>query len=100
MTFLGTHKSNVTDYTGKYTIWSPESHLAINYVYDDRPSAIKVAYEMAQKNPSQRFLVLRVVGVAQTKKVEFVDLEAANVTRAAQPRIKGRFASKADIGSK
>lgn len=91
--FLGTHKSNVTDFGGKYVIWSPESSLGINYVYEDRPSAIKVAYEMATKNPSQRFFVMKVVGVAKTQKVEFVDLEKEKETvRVKQPRVAGKFA--------
>jgi hypothetical protein len=91
MSFLGKHKSGVTDYTGKYVIWSPTSQLTINYVYESRPEAIKVAYEMAQKNQGQQFIVLKAVGVAQTQRVEFVDLEKAKET---QPRVRGRFARK------
>lgn len=96
--FMGTHKSNVTDYTGKYVIWSPEAAQLIQYVYDDRPSAIKVAHEMASKYPAQRFIVLKAVGVAMTNKVEFVDLEAKKAGALQQPRINGKFASKGDIG--
>lgn len=90
---FGKHKNVVSDYTDKYVVWSPESNLTITYVYEDRPTAIKVAHDMAAKYPGQQFLVLKAVGVATTKKVEFVDLEKAKEARKAQPRVNGRFAS-------
>lgn len=95
MSFLGKHKSAVSDYTGKYVIWSPESNLSVTYVYDSRPDAIRVAYEMAEKYPGQKFLVMKAVGLAQTRKVEFVDLEAAKAAAKRRPTKKDPLAADA-----
>ena len=104
----GTHRTAVSEFAGKYIVWSPESSLPVNYVYDDRPTAIKVAYDMAAKYPQQRFLVMKAVGLAGTKKVEFTDLEAEKekekvrevrrLTEAweTQPRAGGKFAPRKD----
>lgn len=57
----------------KYFIWSPESHLPSQVVFDSKADAIKVAYGMASRNPESRFCVCEVVGVAKVQKVAFED---------------------------
>ena len=77
----GTHKNNITDWAGKYVIWSPDSSLPIQYGYDDKPTAIKVAYSMANRYPNQSFIVMKVSGVAKTSAVTFTDLETPKPVR-------------------
>ena len=59
--------------SGKYIIWCPESSYAVRFHYDDKPTAIKAAYAMAGKNPSQRFLVCKVEGLCKTTTVTYED---------------------------
>ena len=73
----GKYAGNDTDFSGKYIVWSPTSSQPPKMVYDDRPTAIKVAYSMTTKFPHQVFTVCKVVGVAATSKVEYKDLDNA-----------------------
>jgi hypothetical protein len=57
----------------KYFIWSPESHLPSQVVFDSKADAIKVAYGMASRNPESRFCVCEVTGIAKVQKVSFED---------------------------
>ena len=64
-----------TDFTGKYIVWSPQAIQPMQVVYNNRPDAIKVAYQMSAKFPKQQFIVCKAVGVAEAKVVEYKDLE-------------------------
>ena len=64
-----------TDFTGKYIVWSPQATQPMQVVYNNRPDAIKVAYQMSAKFPKQQFIVCKAVGVAEAKVVEYKDLE-------------------------
>lgn len=60
-----------TDLNGMYIVWSPEASAPPQKAYSSRADAIKVAYHMASKHPSQRFAVCKIVGEASTNKVEY-----------------------------
>lgn len=57
--------------SGKYVVWAPGSSLPVTKVYDDRPTAIKVATLMANKDPQSQFCVCKIVGSAKTARVEY-----------------------------
>ena len=73
--FLGEYADNDTDLNGKYIVWAPKATMPPKYVYGSRPDAIKVAYQMAAKNPQMRFAVCKIVGVAETTSVKFESFE-------------------------
>lgn len=71
----GSYANADTDLKDKYVIWSPGSSYPPKVVYDDRPTAIKVAHQMASRNPSQQFAVCKIVGSAKTATVKYESFE-------------------------
>ena len=71
----GTYPTENTILKDTYIVWSPSASQPPKMVYPDRPTAIKAAYAMASKFPSQRFTVCKVVGEAKSVKVEFTSFE-------------------------
>jgi hypothetical protein len=64
-----------TDLAGKYMVWNPMSTVPVHFYYNDRPTAIRVAHKMAVANPGERFCVCKIVGAAETTKVQYTDYD-------------------------
>lgn len=58
-----------------YIVWSPGATQPPTQVFQDRPSAIKVAHLMASKNPGSQFAVCKIVGTAKTVVAKYESFE-------------------------
>ncbi len=60
-----------SDLRDKYIVWCPTSLQPPQYVYDNRPDAIRAATALAHKDRGKRFAVCKIVGESAVTDVKY-----------------------------